>query len=128
MVLVCVQVAADNSHCHLALPGTRDCCSCFLESMFCRLLETCVVRWGFVNHFNYLCHCATNSSRTNSRYFYISYTKMTLILWSVFCISRRNVGRYSPAGLEGSVFTAGVATPCHFASSLAVSAEHMYLH
>jgi hypothetical protein len=48
----------------------------------------------------------TNVYRSNSGYFYILYIKMTLIQWSVFCISRTNVGRYHPASLEGSVVTA----------------------
>lgn len=97
-----------------------------------KLLENCVL-----NYFGYpyrqqrlFLVRGTNFCRTNGRYLYISYIKMTLIHWSVVGISRRNVGRYyllrcQPRGLCRHC---RVATPCHVASSLPGGAEQLYLH
>jgi len=67
-----------------------------------------------LNYFGYPCwqqrlllERGTNFCRTNGRYCCILYIKITLIQWSVVGISRRNVGRYFAASLEGSVVTAG---------------------
>ena len=84
-----------------------------------RILYKLLENW-VLNYFGYPCRQqrfflvrGTNFCRTNGRYFYILYIKMTLIQWSVVGISRRNVGHYYAASLEGSVVTAGCYSMPH---------------